>query len=202
MQKASTVAVSSVRRVYKIRTMYIQLESRPVLRTELFSSVLATVRMTTILVQNGLKKVVMGYKPKRMEQFEWDELDEKALSVIQLCLTNNILHEVLVEKKTSALVWKLEALYMTKTLVNRLVFKQWLYTFCMAEGTLIRAHISEFMTLLNDLNNGEVKIDDEDKDLLLLCSLPPSYKTLRKTLIYGRDNLTFEDVKGSLLSNG
>ncbi len=60
-------------------------------------------------------------------------------------------------------MWKkLEALYKTKSLANGLVLKQWLYTFRMAEGTSIMAHISEFITLLNDLKNIEVKIEDED----------------------------------------
>ncbi|MBA0869782.1 hypothetical protein Goshw_003210 [Gossypium schwendimanii] len=36
--------------------------------------------------------------------------------------------------------------------------------------------------------------------MLLLCSLPPSYKSFRETLIYGRDKLSFEYVKGQLLS--
>ncbi|MFQ6656166.1 hypothetical protein Gotur_026391, partial [Gossypium turneri] len=36
--------------------------------------------------------------------------------------------------------------------------------------------------------------------MLLLCSLPLSYKSFRGTLIYGRDKLLFEDVKGHLLS--
>ncbi|KAL1109236.1 hypothetical protein V6Z11_D03G164000 [Gossypium hirsutum] len=36
--------------------------------------------------------------------------------------------------------------------------------------------------------------------MLLLCSLPSSYKFFRETLIYGRDKLLFEDVKGYLLS--
>ncbi|MBA0870490.1 hypothetical protein Goshw_013112, partial [Gossypium schwendimanii] len=36
--------------------------------------------------------------------------------------------------------------------------------------------------------------------MLLLCSLPLSYKSFRETLIYGRDKLSFEDVKGHLLS--
>ncbi|MFQ6662427.1 hypothetical protein Gotur_030269 [Gossypium turneri] len=34
----------------------------------------------------------------------------------------------------------------------------------------------------------------------LLCSLPPSYKSFKEILIYGRDKLSFEDVKGHLLS--
>ncbi|MFQ6645676.1 hypothetical protein Gotur_020163, partial [Gossypium turneri] len=46
-------------------------------------------------------------------------------------------------------------------------------------------HISQFITLLNDLKNIEVLINDEDQTMLLLCSLPPSYKSFKETLIYG-----------------
>ncbi|KAG8490437.1 hypothetical protein CXB51_013648 [Gossypium anomalum] len=48
------------------------------------------VRMTAILVQKGLKNVVTGKKPADTNQLEWEQLDEKALSIIQLCLTNNV----------------------------------------------------------------------------------------------------------------
>ena len=61
------------------------------------------VRMMAILVQNGLKKVVTGKKPENLNQTEWEELDEKALSAIQLCLANTVLQEVLMEKTSSAL---------------------------------------------------------------------------------------------------
>ncbi|MFQ6668449.1 hypothetical protein Gotur_034097 [Gossypium turneri] len=70
----------------------------------------------------------------------------------------------------------------------------------MNEGELLRDHISQFITLLNDLKNVEVHIDDKDQAMLLLCFLPPSYKSFRETLIYSRDKLSFEDVKGHLLS--
>ncbi|MBA0871992.1 hypothetical protein Goshw_004288, partial [Gossypium schwendimanii] len=36
--------------------------------------------------------------------------------------------------------------------------------------------------------------------MLLLCSLLHSYKSFKETLIYSRDKLLFEDVKGHLLS--
>ncbi|KAK5812564.1 hypothetical protein PVK06_027999 [Gossypium arboreum] len=156
------------------------------------------VRMMAILVQSGLKKVVIGKKPENLNKTEWEELDEKALSAIQLCLTNTVLQEVLMEKTSSALWKRLETLYATKSLANRLVLKQRLFTFRMNEGELLRDHISQFITLLNDLKNVEVHIDDEDQAMLLLCSLPPSYKSFRETLIYGRDKLSFEDVKGHL----
>ncbi|KAG8487958.1 hypothetical protein CXB51_018091 [Gossypium anomalum] len=98
------------------------------------------------------------------------------------------------------LVEKVKNSYATKSLASRLVLKQRLFIFRMNEGELLIDHISQFITLLNDLKNVEVHIDDEDQAMLLLCSLPPSYKSFRETLIYGRDKLSFEDVKGYLLS--
>ncbi|KAG8488563.1 hypothetical protein CXB51_016262 [Gossypium anomalum] len=158
------------------------------------------VRMMAILVQSGLKKVVIGKKLENLNKTEWEELDEKALPAIQLCLANTVLQEVLMEKTSSALWKMLETLYETKSLANRLVLKQRPFTFRMNECEFLRDHISQFITLLNDLKNVEVHIDDEDQAMLLLYSLPPSYKSLRETLIYGRDKLSFEDVKGHLLS--
>ncbi|MFQ6656019.1 hypothetical protein Gotur_026302, partial [Gossypium turneri] len=129
--------------------------------------------MMAILVQFGLKK---------------------------LCLANTVLQEVLMENTSSALWKRLETLYATKSLANRLVLKQRLLTFRMNEGELLRDHIIQFITLLNNLKNVEVHIHDEDQAMLLLCSLPPSYKSFRETLIYGKDKLSFKDVKGHLLS--
>ncbi|MFQ6666254.1 hypothetical protein Gotur_032680 [Gossypium turneri] len=133
------------------------------------------VRMMTILVQTSLKNVVTRKKPKNLNQTKWKELDEKALSAIQLCLANTILQEVLIEKTSSALWKRLETLYVTKSLANRLVLKQCLFTFRMNEGELLRDHISQFITLLNDLRSVEIYIDDKDQAMLLLYSLPPSY---------------------------
>ena len=81
------------------------------------------VRMMAILVQSGLKKVVTGKKPENLNKTEWEELDEKALSAIQLCLANTVLQEVLMEKTLSSLWKRLETLYVTKSLANRLVLK-------------------------------------------------------------------------------
>ncbi|MBA0775414.1 hypothetical protein Gotri_010564 [Gossypium trilobum] len=88
--------------------------------------------MMTILVQIGLKKVVTGRKPEILNQIEWEKLDEKALSAL----------------------WKrLETLYAAKPLANRLMLKKRLFTFRMNECELLRNHISQFISLLNDLKN-------------------------------------------------
>ncbi|MFQ6641507.1 hypothetical protein Gotur_016223 [Gossypium turneri] len=91
-------------------------------------------------------------------------------------------------EKTSSALWKrLEILYATKSLANRLVLKC-LFTFCMNECELLRDHISQFITLLNDLKNVKVKIDDEDQTMLLLCSLPSSYNKDKLDNDFGSDS--------------
>ena len=46
-----------------------------------------------------------------------------------------------------------------------------------------------------------MKIDEEDRALLLLCSLSVSYDGFITTLVYGKETLNFEDVVGVLRSN-
>jgi hypothetical protein len=46
----------------------------------------------------------------------------------------------------------------------------------------------EFNKILVDLVNLEVKIEDEDKALLLLCALPRSYEHFKDTMLYGKEN--------------
>jgi len=55
----------------------------------------------------------------------------------------------------------------------------------MHKGTPIKSHIAEFFSFINDLDKIEVKIEDEDQALLILCSLPSSYKSFREAIIYG-----------------
>ena len=55
------------------------------------------VQMMAVLTQNGLKKALGGKtkKPTTMIDEQWEELDKKALSTIQLCLATHVLREVL-----------------------------------------------------------------------------------------------------------
>ena len=68
----------------------------------------------------------------------------------------------------------------------------------MSEGTSLISHIDEFESIIMDLQNLDVIIDDEDKALLLLCSLPHSYRHFRETMLYRKDTISLRDVKFSL----
>ena len=143
------------------------------------------VRMRVILVKNEVQKA-LGVRANGMTDTRWEEIDEKARSVIQLSLANEVLREVISEKTTKALWEKLESLYLKKTLTNKLYKKQCLYSLRMSEGTSLTSHIDEFESIIMDLQNLDVTIDDEDKALLLLCSLPHSYRHFGKLCCTGR----------------
>jgi len=47
----------------------------------------------------------------------------------------------------------------------------------------------------------DVKIDDEDRAIILLCSLPRSYEHLITTLTYGKEDIKVEDIVAVLLAH-
>ncbi|GFY95706.1 filament-like protein [Actinidia rufa] len=71
----------------------------------------------------------------------------------------------------------------------------------MEEGGSLMEHMNVFNGYLNQLRKVDVKIDEEDKALLLLTSLPDSYDTLVTTLLYGKDTVSLEQVQSSLVSH-
>ena len=83
-------------------------------------------KMRALLVQQGLEEALRGEAglDKKMEEKDRKTLLEKAHSAIILSLGDKVLRQISKEK-TAAGVWsKFEALYMTKSLVNRLYLKQ------------------------------------------------------------------------------
>ncbi|GJS57668.1 retrovirus-related pol polyprotein from transposon TNT 1-94 [Tanacetum coccineum] len=157
------------------------------------------IKMRALLIQHGCE-AALEVLPEDMEAEAKAELNKKAHSAVILCLGNKVLREVTGET-TAAGVWtKLETLYMTKSLANKLYLKKKLYTFYMPAGRKISEHIDEFNKIVLDLANIEVKFEDEDLALLLLTSLPASYEHFVDTLLYGREALTLEDVMATLNS--
>ena len=68
---------------------------------------------------------------------------------------------------------------MKKSIESLLQFKRRLYRFQMKRGLSIDEHMKNYTKLLTDLPNMGVKIDEEDKAVILLNSLPDEeYETL------------------------
>jgi len=72
----------------------------------------------------------------------------------------------------------------------------------MVEGSDLSQHINVFNQVINDLNRVDVKLEDEDKALMLLNSLPTytTYDNLVTTPTWGKESLELEDVIGVLLA--
>ena len=89
---------------------------------------------------------------------------------------------------------------MRKSLPRKLHLKQQLYSRCLAKGTFVINHISTFKEIIAALETIEVKYDEEELGLILLCSLPSSYSFFIDTILYSHDSLTLEEVYESLCS--
>jgi hypothetical protein len=87
-------------------------------------------KMWDLLVQQGLQKALAGKskKPTSMTDEDWEDLDARALSTIRLCLADEVLFNIVGEETTTGLWNRLESLYMTKSLTNKIFLKRQLYS--------------------------------------------------------------------------
>ena len=113
------------------------------------------VKMDDLLIQQGVAKAPLGKskQPFAMTDDEWSDIDDRELSGIRLCLADDVLFNIVSEKTTAGLWTKLEKMYMTKSLTNRILLKSQLYSFRIKEGTKTTDHLNTFNTLLVQLDS-------------------------------------------------
>ena len=152
------------------------------------------------MVQQELHDALLVEKnlPVTMQEKEKAKLLEKAHNAIILSLGDTVLREVAKAKSAAELWLKLESLYMTKSLTNQLHKKIKLYTFKMTSSMSIEDHLVLFNKIILDLENIDITVSNENKAIMLLTSLDASYTNLKKVIMYGRDNLTFDELQSIL----
>ncbi|GJW21502.1 hypothetical protein Tco_0032124 [Tanacetum coccineum] len=121
------------------------------------------VKMRCLLIQHGWEAALDPF-PKTMTDDDKTaalktDVYKKAHNALLLCLDNKVLREVNKEDSAAGVWLKLETLYMTKSLANKLYLKKKLFTFYM----------------------------HSDQVLMLLTSLPPLYDNFVETLLYGKE---------------
>jgi hypothetical protein len=127
-----------------------------------------------ILEEEGLIETLCG-KLNDMTDKDWKILELKAIRIITKSLVPSVRCSVTNETSPKAIWNKLESDYESRTRKIRLFQMKRLYELRMEEGTNIRDHVSLFYRLLTQLENAEVKIEEEDKVMALITSLPASY---------------------------
>ncbi|KAL8529448.1 hypothetical protein ACS0TY_006760 [Phlomoides rotata] len=123
------------------------------------------------------------------------EIMEKAHSAIILCLGDKPLREVSKEKIDIDVWKKLESLYQTKSVSNKLYVKQRLLNFRMLEDKNLSEQLDTFNRYVDDLEDLDVKLEDDDKALMLLNSLPRSLENFKDAVLFGRqDQVSYDGV--------
>ena len=142
-----------------------------------------------------------GTKPTSVSTEDWEKLDRKARSTIRLCLSDSVLLNVSGEDSAKKLWEKLGNLYQSKSLVNKLFLRKKLYHLRMEDGDSVTDHLNVFNTLVSQLVSVDIKMEEEDKCITLLCSLPDSWDNLVVAIGSStKSALKFEDIVSSLLS--
>ena len=161
------------------------------------------VKMHDMLVQQGVVKALLwkSKQPATITDEDWDEIDARSLSAIRLCLADDVLLNIVSKKTTTGLWTKLESLYMTKSLTNKIFLKRQLYSLCMKEGTEIVDHLNSFNTLLVQLDSMGVKFEYEDKAITLLCYFPKSWDHFVTSISFSTtESIEFDVIVAALLS--
>ena len=174
------------------------------------------VQVKDILIQSGLHKALKGRPIPEvssdtsvtdetksrsvMSDEDWEDLDLRAASAIRLCLAKNVLANIHGISTAKELWEKLEELYQTKGVSNRVYLKEQFHTLQMSEGTTISDHLSVLNGIVSELESIGVKIDDEDQALRLIWSLPSSYEHMKPILIHGKEKIIFSEVTSKLFS--
>ena len=116
-------------------------------------------------------------------------------------MSHQTMYHVMDEISPKKIGDKLEEQFMSKTLTRKLYLKYKLYGLKMQEGSDLAEHINVFNQLIADLGKVDVKIDEEDRAIILLCSLPGSYEHLVTTLTYGKEDVKVDEIVTALLGH-
>ncbi|WRX29374.1 hypothetical protein QQP08_021861 [Theobroma cacao] len=122
---------------------------------------------------------LLGKKERQldyMKDVEWAELEQRCVSTIRLCIRDNVFNHVIDEDSSPRLWAKLEKIYLTKSLSNKLQLRRKLYCIKMEDNGDLMKHMNKFDGIIDQLKKVDVKVEEEEKALLFLTSLLDSYE--------------------------
>ncbi|KAK4431088.1 Retrovirus-related Pol polyprotein from transposon TNT 1-94 [Sesamum alatum] len=103
-----------------------------------------------------------------MDEEDWEELQQRAAGTICLCPAEEIMYHVMNLKSPGK------------------------------EGADLAQHVNIFNQIITNLARLDVSIEDEDRAMILLCSLPFSYEHLVTTLTYGKETIKVDEITANI----
>lgn len=107
---------------------------------------------------------------------------DRALATIVLAIDPKLLY-LLGDPSDPAVVWTtLQNVFMKKTWSNKLRLKKKLYNLKLIPGGNLQEHLKEFVELFGELAVIDSALEEEDRVITLLASLPDNFSTIVTTL--------------------
>lgn len=152
-----------------------------------------------ILIHQGLHKTLEDKKLDSVDNDKWEDMQLCATSTIRLALAPEIKYNVLGNTNPKVLWDKLTKMYASKPLANKLFLKKDLYSLDMEEDGVLQDHLNKFNGLITQLTSLDVKIEEEDKAILLLASLPSKCNNVITSLLVGKTTIALDEAVVALL---
>ncbi|PON77119.1 LOW QUALITY PROTEIN: hypothetical protein TorRG33x02_240910 [Trema orientale] len=159
-------------------------------------------KMKALLVQHKLQKVLdSATLPATMSDTRKAELQDSAYSIIVLYLADNVLKQIDGED-TAYKAWnKLGELYLTKSFTNRILLKEKFFRFKMDPTKNLEQNPDDFRKIAITLGSiDKEKIGEESQAIILLNSLPNSYREVKAAIKFGKQTITLDEVTSALRS--
>jgi hypothetical protein len=132
-------------------------------------------KMHAVLVKDGCAVALLGSenRPEGMTDRQFNEKDELAKANLLLALEDSVLFNVETTETSAKALWEnLKNMYEGKSLVNKIFLRRQLYNMKMKDGGSVHEHLNEFNSLISKLMAVDVKIDPEEKAILLYVQCP------------------------------
>ena len=117
-----------------------------------------------------------------------------------MCVLDLVFLNVSGEATIKNLWDKLETLYQSKSLVNKLLLQKKMYNLRMKDGDSVTENLNAFNTVVSQLSFVDIKISNEDKCISFLCSLLESWDNILIAIGRNTTTLNFDDIVSTLFS--
>ncbi|KAH1229408.1 Retrovirus-related Pol polyprotein from transposon TNT 1-94 [Glycine max] len=109
------------------------------------------------------RKALEDERPTSINETEWTKIQRRVVSTVRLALAPEIKYNVLKEKTPKTLWEKLENIYASKSLTNRLCLEMELYQLKMEMRGDLHDHINKFNQLVSQSLNADDKLSNEEQ---------------------------------------
>ena len=109
-----------------------------------------------------------------MTDGQYEEKDKPVMVNLYLALDDSVLFNIKIETIAKGVWKKLKNLYEGKSLVNKIYLRRQLYNLKIKDGASIQKHLGIFNSIVSKFAVLNIRIEDEEKASILLCSMPES----------------------------